>query len=126
MSSKSKTTAQAPAEAPREETTLTGRLTADPQLRHTSTGKPVTTIRIAVNNGNEATFHSVVVWRKSAEVVCQYLKKGRMVEVTGYPQQRSYTAADGSQRTVTEIVARRVQFVRRNTEAPSATSSEVA
>jgi len=128
MSSKSKTTEKSPApEAPTQEITLTGRLTADPKLRHTNTGKAVTTIRIAVNHGPEATFHSVVAWRRTAEVICEYAKKGRMVEVTGYPKQRSYTTAEGEQRTLTEIVARRVQFVRRNTQAsPSVTSPEVA
>ena len=103
-----------------EQVTLTGRLTADPELRHTKSGKAVTTIRVAVNRPDaEASFHSVVVWGKTADVVCQFLKKGRLVEVTGRPQERSYTAADGSERNVTEIVAWRVQFVRRQVAAPA-------
>jgi single-strand DNA-binding protein len=113
---KTKAPAEVPAEtaAPEakvEDTVLTGRLCADPQLRHTATsGKPVTTIRLAVNDGPEATFHSVVVWGRQAEVVCRYLKKGRLVEVTGRPQERTYQAEDGEHR-VTEIVAYQVQFL---------------
>jgi single-strand DNA-binding protein len=118
---KSTTATPAPAAEPQQEqTTLVGRLTADPVLRHTKSGKSVTTIRIAVNDGDEPSFHSVVVWNRTAEVVCQFLKKGRLVEVTGRQQERTYTAADGSERTVTEIVAWRVQFV--STQASSATS----
>jgi single-stranded DNA-binding protein len=73
--------AVSPAEAPEESRiTLLGRLCADPQLRHTkATGKPVTTIRVAVNHEDaDATFHSVVVWGRTAEVVCRYLRKGRL------------------------------------------------
>jgi single-strand DNA-binding protein len=106
--------------------TLTGRLCADPVLRKTTTGKSVTTIRLAVNvPGAEATFHSVVIWNRNAEVVCQYLKKGRLVEVKGHEQPRSYTAADGTKRQVTEVSAFRVEFVRRDTQTP-ATEKAVA
>ncbi len=99
----------APAESP---TVLTGRLCADPQLRHTATsGKPVTSLRLAVNDGSEPTFHSVVVWGRQAEVVCQYLKKGRLVEVTGRSQERTFQAEDGSERRSVELVAYRVQFL---------------
>jgi single-strand DNA-binding protein len=116
-STKTKKTAEPQAtEAKPEQTTLTGRLTADPELRRTKNDKPVTTIRIAVNTPDaDPTFHSVVVWGRQAEVVCTFLKKGRLVEVTGRPQERTYTAADGNERSVTEIIAWRVQFVRRET-----------
>ena len=109
-----------------EQITLTGRLCADPVLRHTKSGKAVTTIRVAVNKpGEEATFHSVVVWNRTAEVVCEFLRKGRSVEVTGRPQERSYEAADGAQRQVAEIVAWRVQFLGRQPAKP-ATEKAVA
>lgn len=98
---------QAPEQAP---VVLTGRLCATPSLRHTITsGKPVTSFRLAVNDGDETSFHTVVVWGRQAEVVCEFLKKGRLVEVTGRTQERSYQAEDG-ERTVTEIVARHVDF----------------
>jgi single-strand DNA-binding protein len=109
-----------------ETVTMTGRLCADPVLRRTKSGKPVTTIRLAVNNpGADATFHSVVVWNRNAEVVCEYLRKGRSVEISGRPQERSYEAADGTQVQVSEIVAWRVQFLGRQ-PAQSATEKEVA
>jgi single stranded DNA-binding protein len=106
-----------------EQVTLVGRLCADPVLRHTKSGIAVTTIRIAVNTpGEDASFHSVVVWKRNAEVVCQYLGKGRMVEVTGRPQTRSWTDSDGNEREAVEISAYRVQFLSR--QAVSATSEK--
>lgn len=100
------------AQAPSNEVTLVGRLVADPVLHHTKSGKPVSTIRIAANPPDgEATFHSVAVWNRTAEVVCEYLRKGRRVEVVGRSRQRSYQAADGTERTVDEISAFRVAFL---------------
>jgi single-strand DNA-binding protein len=94
------------------DTILVARLTADPRLRHTaSTGKPVTTLRVAEQHTNPQRFHDVVCWGRTAEVVCQYLKRGRLIEVTGREHERTYTARDGSERTVGEIVAFRVQFL---------------
>ena len=104
--------APAPAEQQEDRVTLVGRLCADPVLRHTKSGKPVSTIRIAVNApDSEPTFHSVVVWNRTAEVVCEYLRKGRKVEVLGRAQERSYQAADGTDRKVTEVSAFRVVFL---------------
>src|SRR5208282_2403946 len=81
-SRKSSTTAaeatKATTPAEHDQVTIVGRLCTDPVLRHTKSGKPVTTIRVAVNAPDgEATFHSVVVWDRSAEVICEYLLKGR-------------------------------------------------
>jgi single-strand DNA-binding protein len=103
-------------EAAPENITFVGRLVADPVLRHTKAGKPVTTIRVAVNAPKaETTFHSVVVWNRTAEVVCEYMRKGRSIEVVGREQQRSYEDADGNERHVKEIMAFRVQFLPRET-----------
>ena len=67
----------APAEQQAQPVTLTGRLCADPVLRHTKSGKAVTTIRIVVNTpGAQTSFHSVVVWNRNAKVVWEYLRKG--------------------------------------------------
>jgi len=94
------------------DTIVVARLTGDPLLRHTATtGKPVTTLRVAEQYTNPQRFHDVVCWGRTAEVVCQYLTKGRLIEVTGREQERAYTARDGSERTVEEIVAFRVQFL---------------
>lgn len=107
--------------------TLIGRLCFDPELRHTGTGKSVTTIRVAVNPPEgEATFHSVVVWERHAENVCRYLRKGRLVTVDGRPRQRSYQAADGTERQVHEIVARRVIFGSAKAPASTPVEKEVA
>jgi len=111
-----------------ERITVTGRLCADPVLRQTKSGKAVTTIRLAVAAADaETTFWSVVIWNRTAEVACEYLRKGRTVEITGRKQQRSYEAADGTTRDFTEIVAFRVQFLGRPVASPSAsTTQEVA
>jgi single-strand DNA-binding protein len=130
--SKSTTTAPAPeVEAPEPvptettpsetQVTLKGRLCADPVLRKTKSGLSVTTIRIAVNVPDaEATFHNVVVWKRTAEVVCKYLKKGRLVEVTGRVQERTWTDKDGNERTTPEVSAYRVQFLSGRSDTPAA------
>ena len=104
---------------------LTGRLCADPVLRRTRKGLAVTTIRIAVNKPDaEATFHSVVVWRRSAENVCQYKRKGHIVEVTGRPQTRTWVDRDGNPRETVEINAYRVRFINRQQAAELQAPSE--
>lgn len=97
---------------------LIGRLTKDPELRYTSGNVPVATFSIAVNrtfsnaNGErEADFFNVVVWRKQAENVSQYIKKGSQIAVDGRLQSRSYDDANGQKRYVTEVVADNVQFL---------------
>jgi len=108
-----------------EKVTIAGRLCADPVLRLTKSGRAVTTIRLAVNHPDaDPSFHSVVAWGRTAEVVCQYLRKGRSVEVTGRMQERSFEAADGTERSVTEIVAFRVQFLPDGKPSPSVTSKK--
>jgi single-strand DNA-binding protein len=95
-------------------TSLIGRLTRDPELRHTTTsGRAVSTLRVAVNDGPEPTFHDVVVWGRTAEVVCQYMRKGRLIHVEGRIQPRSWTGKDGGERRTVEVVANRVQFLDR-------------
>jgi single-strand DNA-binding protein len=87
----------------------------------------ITTIRLAVNTpGAETKFHDVVVWNRNAEVVCEYLRKGRAVEVSGRLQQRSWEGSDGDSKiyTVTELIAWRVQFLRSQPAASDATSEK--
>ncbi len=88
--------------------TLIGRLTADAELRETSTGIPVSTFRIAIN-GRTPEFFSIVAWRQQAEFVAQWLGKGRLVHVSGRLRSRTWEAADGSSRHTVEVVANRVQ-----------------
>ena len=96
---------------------LVGHATRDAELRHTSTGKPVSNIRLATNrvvNGNEETqFHSVVCWDKLAETTAEYVKKGDPLYVEGRLQYRAYQDEEGQERGVVEIVAADVQFLGR-------------
>ena len=106
-------------------TVLRGRLCADPQLRHTATsGKPVVNLRIAVNDGDEATFHTVVAWGRTAEVVAKFLKKGRLVEIEGHPAVCTWTDQDGNERQSEEINAFRVTFLGRGVTAQHEVDSD--
>jgi len=95
---------------------LVGRLTRDPELRTTTTGKSVCDFSIAVNKrvkptdgSSDADFFRVNCWERTAEYVSNYLHKGRLVAVDGRLQTRKYTANDGTNREVVEIVAENVQ-----------------
>lgn len=92
---------------------LTGRLTADPTIRYTPNGVAVTTFTLAVNRtfGEGADFLSCVVWRKQAENVANYLKKGSLAGVDGRLQTRNYEGQDGKRVYVTEVLAESVQFL---------------
>jgi single-strand DNA-binding protein len=99
-------------------TVLVGRLTKDPDLRYTPNGVPVATFTLAVNrafqkdNGEkEADFINIVVWRKPAENVANFLKKGSLAGVDGRIQTRNYEGQDGKRVYITEVVAESVQFL---------------
>jgi single-strand DNA-binding protein len=84
-----------------------GNLTDDPELRHTESGIARAMFRVAVSGrrDQEASFFTVVVWRDQAEHSAEPLSKGSRVVVVGRLQQRSWTAEDGSARSVVEVVA---------------------
>lgn len=91
---------------------LIGRLTRDPELRTTGTGKSVVSFSIAVtkkfkpqDGSPDADFFNVTAWGKSAEYVSNYLTKGRLVSVDGRLQTRKYTGSDGVTREVVDVVA---------------------
>lgn len=97
---------------------LIGRLTRDPELRYTGSNVPVATFSIAVNRPfsnqageREADFINVVIWRKQAENVKNYMTKGSQVAVDGRIQTRSYDDQNGQKRYVTEVVADNVEFL---------------
>ena len=98
---------------------LAGNATRDAELRHTSTGKAVSSIRLATNrvvNGQEETqFHAVVCWDKLAETTAEYVKKGDPLYVEGRLQYRSYQDEEGKERGVAEVVASDVQYLGRRT-----------
>jgi transposase len=84
-----------------------GNLTDDPELRHTEGGIARAMFRVAVSarKDQEASFFTVIVWRDQAEHAAQSLSKGSRVVVVGRLQQRTWTAEDGSARSVVEVVA---------------------
>ena len=97
---------------------LIGRLTRDPELRYTGSNIPVATFSLAVNRNfsnqqgeREADFINIVVWRKQAENVKNYLTQGSQVAIDGRIQTRSYDDNNGQKRYVTEVVADNVEFL---------------
>ena len=97
---------------------LIGRLTKDPELRTTPTGRNVCQFSIAVNrnftnaNGErEADFINCVVWDKQAENLVKYQKKGNQIAVDGRIQTRNYEDKDGKRVYVTEILANNISFL---------------
>ncbi len=94
-------------------TQLVGRLTADPVLRHTSNGTPVTDVRLAVDRRGDGTdFISVTVWSRTAEVVTEHLARGRRVGVTGRLEQQQWTdKQSGTNRERLVVVADSIEFL---------------
>ena len=96
---------------------LIGRLSRDPELRHTTSGMAVCQINVAISRRSgagrdpETDFINVVVWDKQAENVSKYLAKGRQVAVEGRIQTRSYDNNEGKKTYVTEVVANNVEFL---------------
>lgn len=93
---------------------LMGRLTRDPEMRHTNSGTPVTTFSIAIDNGygdNKRTdFVNCLAWNKTAEFVTKYFAKGKMIIVIGRITTRSWETQDGKRAYATEVVAKEVSF----------------
>ena len=102
---------------------LCGRLTADPELKQTSSGISVVTFTLAVNRrfqnrstdaaagGQQADFISIVAWRQTAEFISKYFKKGHALCVTGSIQTRTWQDQQGQKRYATEVVADEAMFV---------------
>lgn len=94
---------------------LVGRLTKDPDLRYTGTGTAVCTVSIAVNrtygNRDEVDFFNIVVWRKQAESLANYMRKGGLIGVDGRLQTRKYDGRDGKSVYTTEVNAEFVTFL---------------
>lgn len=108
---------------------LMGRLTKDPDVRYTQTGKVVCQFTLAVDRPftnqegqREADFITVVVWGKIAELCGNSLAKGHRALIDGRLQIRNYDAKDGTKRWVTEIIAHSVEFIEKKKSA--ATGSE--
>lgn len=96
---------------------IMGRLTRDPEMRHTQNGTAVASLTLACdrdfkpkNGENETDFIDVVVWGKTAEFAANYFTKGRMAIVEGRLQVRGWQDKDGNKRKSTEVVADRMYF----------------
>ena len=99
---------------------LIGNLTRDPELRYIPSGRPVCTLRLAVNRRfttregekrDETLFIDVTLWGKQAETCAQYLSKGRPVLIEGRLRQDTWTTSDGQKRSKIGVVAERFQFL---------------
>lgn len=99
---------------------LVGRLTRDPELRFTSNGSAVASFNLAVNRNfktqegeREADFVNCVIWRKPAEALANYAKKGTLIGVVGRIQTRNYENQQGQKVFVTEVVCDNFQLLER-------------
>jgi single-strand DNA-binding protein len=100
--------------------TLVGRLTRDPELRHTQGGDPVCSIRLAVSSrardeaggwGDRSNYFDITVFGRQAETASTYLAKGRRIGVDGRLSWREWQAQDGSKRQSVEVIANDVFFL---------------
>lgn len=113
---------------------LMGRLTRDPELRHTQAGTPVASFSLAVERdfkdkatGEKSTdFIDIVAWRSSAEFVSRFFTKGRMAVVEGRLQLRDWTDKDGNKRRTAEVLAEHVYFGDSKREAEGGAESSGA
>ena len=110
---------------------LIGRLTAKPELRYTGSNLPYSRFSVAVNRTfnnaqgqRETDFINVVVWRKQAENVCNFLNKGSLVSVEGRLQTGSYDDKDGNKRYTMDVVADSVQFLESKNQGQNRNQTE--
>jgi single-strand DNA-binding protein len=109
---------------------LIGRLTADPELRYTPSGKAVAKFRLAVDRRanargeRETDFINIVAWQKLAEVCSQYLTKGKLCAIDGRLQTRQYENKEGRKVNDFEVVAEIMQMLDRPVKAPQQGAAE--
>ncbi len=96
---------------------LMGRMTGDAELKTTQSGVSVTSFSVAVDRAfrskdqeRQTDFINCVAWRGTAEFISRYFRKGQRIALHGSLQSRSYTANDGSKRTVFEVVVDNAYF----------------
>ncbi len=111
---------------------LGGRLTADPELKMTASGIPMTNFSIAVNRrfqsksqdgqqqSQQADFINCIAWRSTAEFITRYFRRGSSICVTGSIQTRSWTDQQGQKRYSTEVIVDEAMFVDSKGEGSSA------
>lgn len=120
---------------------LTGRITADLELRYTNSNIAYTRFILAVNRNfkdekgeRQADFISCVAWKERAEMICKHLKKGSLIAVEGRIQTGSYEDTEGTKRYMTDIIVENITFLESKKDSrpepeyngPSVTSEEIA
>lgn len=110
---------------------LIGRLSRDPELRHTSNNTPVCQINMAISRpvsqgkDPETDFINVTVWNKQAENLVKYVKKGNQIAIEGRIQTRSYDNEEGKKVYVTEVLANHVEFIGSNSNKTNDNQTQV-
>jgi single-strand DNA-binding protein len=92
---------------------LMGRITTDPELKHTPSNVAVCSFSLAVNrrfNRNETDFIDIVAWRQQAEFISKYFTKGQQMVVCGALQTRTWEDKNGNKRKSVEVVVDEVHF----------------
>lgn len=101
---------------------IIGRMTADPELKHTQSGTACTRFNVAVDRrvkqGEEkqADFITIVAWQQRAEFICKYFSKGQKIALTGSIRTGSYTDREGNKRNTFEVWAENVEFCESKTQ----------
>lgn len=110
---------------------LIGRLTADPELKHTQSGMAMTRFTVAVDRSyvkqgeeRQADFITIVAWNKTAEFICKYFAKGRRIALIGEIRTGSYTDKDGNKRYTTEVWVNNAEFCDSKSDSSSTGSGE--
>ncbi|MDL2287275.1 single-stranded DNA-binding protein [Eubacteriales bacterium OttesenSCG-928-G02] len=112
---------------------LIGNMVADPELKQTENGIPVTSFRIAVGRNyvkqgepQQTDFIDIVCWRRNAEFVTKYFSKGKAILVCGSLQTRTWVDNNNQKRYVTEVIADEVNFVEKKSNDGNTSSSAYA
>lgn len=108
---------------------MSGRLTKDPETRHTASGDAVVSFAIAVNRmGKDAPtdFWDCTAWRKTGEFIANWFTKGKPILIRGAVQKRKYTTKDGQERTIAEINVQEAFFFGGNSEPEATPKAPVA
>ena len=101
---------------------IMGRLTKDPELRVTESGKSVTSFSVAVDNRfdkEKTDFFDIIAWRQTAEFICKYFRKGSMIAIQGHLATRMWEDKKGNKRKQVDIVADNVSFCGSKAESGS-------
>lgn len=111
---------------------LVGHLGKDPELKYTSNSRAVVNFSLATNERwtsqdgqkqEKTTWHNIVAWGKQAEVINEYLRKGRQVYIEGRIDNRSWDKEDGTKGYISEVVVQNIQFLGGRDDAVGASQS---